>query len=77
LVAVAVVVSLVSAVYVWRGLDRGWWPEDKGTLAEPAARILEGQLPHRDFVDAYTGGLSYLHAASSDRFRRARSSEPP
>jgi hypothetical protein len=68
--APAVVVSLVSAVYVWTGLDRRWYPWDEGALAQPAARILDGQLPHRDFDDAYTGGLSYLHAAAFEVFGR-------
>jgi hypothetical protein len=65
---------LGSALYVWAGLDRGWWPHDEGALADPALRILNGQMPHRDFVDAYTGGLSYLHAAAFLMFGRELSS---
>ena len=34
----------------------------EGTLAQSAERILAGELPHRDFVERYTGGLSYLNA---------------
>ena len=60
----AVAASIVAAVDLWPKLDRGWWPWDEGTLAEPATRILNGELPHRDFADAYTGALGYIHAAS-------------
>jgi hypothetical protein len=62
--AVLSVVWFTGAVYVWTGLFHGWWPWDEGTIAEPATRILRGELPHRDFVDAYTGALSYVHAAA-------------
>jgi hypothetical protein len=63
-----------SSLYVWARLDNGWWPHDEGALADPAIRILNGQMPHRDFVDAYTGGLSYLHAAAFLMFGRELSS---
>jgi len=42
----------------------GWIPGDDGTLAAGAARVLHGQLPHRDFVENYTGGLNYIHGAA-------------
>ncbi len=45
-------------------LKRGWVPHDEGILAQAAERILQGEMPHRDFEDPYTGGLSYLHAAA-------------
>jgi hypothetical protein len=57
------VVLLISAVYSARELKRGWVPHDEGALAESAERVLQGELPHRDFDDIYTGGLSYLNAA--------------
>jgi dolichyl-phosphate-mannose-protein mannosyltransferase len=69
-VAVPVVVWIGSALYLWLRLDRGWYPWDEGALAEPAQRILNGGLPHRDFVDAYTGALSYLHAGAFLLFGR-------
>ena len=56
------VVSILGALYLWQYLDRGWVPHDEGTLAQSAERVLQGELPHRDFDDVYTGGLSYLHA---------------
>ncbi len=45
-----------------RELKRGWVPSDEGTLAESADRVLRGELPHRDYHEGYTGGLSYLNA---------------
>jgi hypothetical protein len=45
-------------------LKRGWVPSDEGTLAECADRVLRGELPHRDYHEGYTGGLSYLNAAA-------------
>jgi hypothetical protein len=58
------VVFGLSAAYVLWHLDRGWLPYDDGTLAEPAARLLRGELSHRDFDDMYTGGLAYLNVAA-------------
>ncbi len=55
---------VVSAGYVGHGLDRGWFPHDEGTLAQSAERVLSGELPHRDFDEVYTGGLTYLNAAA-------------
>ncbi len=53
---------LLSAAYMFSYSKRGWLPEDDGTLAQSALRVLQGQLPHRDFAEPYTGGLSYFHA---------------
>ena len=55
-------VVFVSALYVWQHLPDGWIPFDDGTLAQTAERVLQGQLPHRDFDELYTGGLSMLNA---------------
>lgn len=57
-------VLVVTALYVWSRLGRGWIPADDGTLAQSAERVLQGQLPHRDFDDVYTGGLACLNAAA-------------
>ena len=54
---------LVSAVYVWWRLGSGWIPYDDGTVAQSAERVLQGQLPHRDFDELYTGGLAWVNAA--------------
>jgi hypothetical protein len=39
-------------------------PWDEGALGHAAERVLNGELPHRDFDDIYTGGLAYLNAAA-------------
>ena len=53
---------IISALYMYCNLDRGWIPHDEGTYAQSAERVLNGELPHRDFEDLYTGGLSFLNA---------------
>ncbi len=52
----------LSSAYAWRFVDRGWIPHDEGTLGQSAERVLAGELPHRDYDEGYTGGLTYLHA---------------
>lgn len=61
LVVGSVVVALSTAYAGWT-LDQGWIPHDEGQLGHTAERILNGELPHRDFVEPYTGGLGYLNA---------------
>lgn len=51
-----------SALYLATHLLRGWVPHDEGAFAQSAERVLEGQLPHRDFVELYSGGLTFVHA---------------
>jgi hypothetical protein len=53
---------LICAVYMYVYLMRGWVPHDEGALALSAERILRGEVPHKDFDELYTGGLSYWHA---------------
>jgi len=60
----AVVVWIACVSYAALRLRHGWVPHDAGALGQSAHRVLEGQLPHRDFDDIYTGGLSYLNAAA-------------
>lgn len=60
----ALVVIVVSGIWGWLQLDKGWFPHDEGQLGQAAMRILDGELPHRDFDDMYTGGLSFLNALS-------------
>jgi len=43
-------------------LLRGWFPHDEGSLGQSAVRVLQGEVPHRDFDEIYTGLLSYIHA---------------
>ncbi len=61
----AVVLTLVIAiagVYTAVHIGKGWVPADEGTLSQSALRAMQGQLPHRDFGEIYTGGLSFIHA---------------
>ena len=53
---------VLSTAYAGWTLDQGWIPHDEGQLGHTAERILQGELPHRDFVEPYTGGLGYLNA---------------
>jgi hypothetical protein len=60
---VLAVVWLACGVYGRLILTHGWIPHDAGTLGQSAERVLAGQLPHRDFDELYSGGLSFLYAA--------------
>jgi hypothetical protein len=51
-----------SAAYAGAYLNRGWERQDEGTLGQTAERVLNGEIPHRDFVNWYTGGLTYIDA---------------
>ena len=62
--SILMLVWLLSAGYMAANLKRGWVPHDEGILAQAAERVLQGETPHRDFDDPYTGGLSYLDAAA-------------
>jgi hypothetical protein len=57
-------VLLVSVLYAAHGLKRGWVPADEGFLAQSAERVLHGELPHREYSEGYTGGLTFLNAAA-------------
>ena len=62
------IVVIVGALYGWSMLDRGWVPHDEGAFGLSAERVLGGEVPHRDFDDLYTGGLTYLNALSFEVF---------
>jgi hypothetical protein len=59
---VLVAVLAVAGIYVGFHIGSGWVPADDGTLSQSALRVMQGQLPHRDFGEIYTGGLSFIHA---------------
>src|SRR5439155_12222279 len=59
---ILLIVWCLSSAYIARFVDRGWIPHDEGLLAQSADRVLQGELPHRDFDEPYSGGLNYLHA---------------
>src|SRR5207247_683954 len=60
--AVLVLATAAGAILAAHYMTRGWVPHDAGSLAQSAERVLHGELPHRDFDEIYTGGLSFLHA---------------
>jgi hypothetical protein len=59
---VLLLVWLVSAAYVFPFRLRGWGPTDEGVFSQAAERVWNGEVPHRDFPETYTGGLSYWNA---------------
>jgi Dolichyl-phosphate-mannose-protein mannosyltransferase len=50
-------------VYLVNFVPRGWIPHDEGMLGQSAERVLNGGVPHIDYEEAYTGGLSWIYAA--------------
>ena len=52
----------IAGAYVGARIGSGWVPADDGTLSQSAVRVMQGQLPHRDFAEIYTGGLGIIHA---------------
>jgi 4-amino-4-deoxy-L-arabinose transferase-like glycosyltransferase len=67
---VLVGVVVIGALYALHYADRGWVPHDEGALSHSAERVLAGELPHRDFDEIYTGGLTYMDAAAFAIFGR-------
>ncbi len=67
-ITVLTAVLAIAGVYVGLHLGSGWVPADDGTLAQNALRVMQGQLPHRDFTEIYTGGLSLIHALAFRAF---------
>jgi hypothetical protein len=65
---VLAVVWMVAGIYTGFHIGRGWVPADDGTLSQSALRVMQGQLPHRDFGEIYTGGLSFIHALAFRAF---------
>jgi hypothetical protein len=59
---VLVAILMIAGLYVGPRISSAWVPADDGILAQSAVRVLQGQLPHRDFTEIYTGGLSVIHA---------------
>jgi len=57
-----VIVWVLSVVYVAVNLKHGWIPHDEGAFSQSAERVLNGELPHRDFDETYTGGLTFANA---------------
>jgi hypothetical protein len=66
--AVLGAVMLIAGTYTALHIGKGWVPADDGTLSQSALRVLQGQLPHGDFGEIYTGGLSFIHALAFRMF---------
>lgn len=60
---IVLAVWVACGVYTVPFISRGWVPHDEGTIGQSAVRVLHREVPHRDFDDMYTGGLTYLNAA--------------
>lgn len=58
---------LIVGVLVSR-FDYGVVLHDMGTIGHAAERVLNGELPHHDFDDPYTGLLSFVNAAAFQAF---------
>ena len=61
---VGVLMIVAALAYIVPFVPRGWIPHDEGMLGYSAEQVLLGGLPHVDFEEAYTGGLSWLYAAA-------------
>ena len=54
---VLVAVLIIAALYVGLHIGSGWVAADDGALSQSALRVMQGQLPHRDFAEIYTLSL--------------------
>jgi hypothetical protein len=52
-----------AIAYLIPFVPRGWIAHDEGMLGQSAERVLHGDLPHVDYQEMYTGGLSWLYGA--------------
>ena len=57
--ALFVAAALIAGFTIWRDID----PFDEGIALQAARRIVEGQIPYRDFLWAYGPAQPYLLAA--------------
>ncbi len=60
----ALLMLAASLAYLVPFVPRGWVPHDEGMLGQSAERVMRGELPHVDYQEPYTGGLSWLYAAT-------------
>ena len=61
--AAGLVMIAVALVYLTLFVSRGWIPHDEGMVGQSAERVLLGGVPHVDYEEPYTGGLTWMHAA--------------
>lgn len=55
-------IATTSILAQWRYSALGFNPTDDGFVLAYARRILDGQIPHRDFIAIHLAGSGYLHA---------------
>jgi len=60
---VAALMLMGGLLYLLPFVSRGWIPHDEGMIGQAAERVLAGGLPHVDYQESYTGGLTWLYAA--------------
>ena len=65
---VVITLLLISAIYLYPNIFKIWYMWDIGTYAQSGERVLNGEFPHRDFDELFTGGLTFLNAAAFDIF---------
>src|SRR5262245_965948 len=53
---------LLAVAYLAWFVPGGWIPHDEGMLGQTAEWVLKGGLPHVDYQEPYTGGLTWLYA---------------
>ncbi len=53
----------LSLAYLLLFVRRGWVSHDEGMIGQSAERVLLGGIPHVDYEESYTGGLSWAYAA--------------
>jgi hypothetical protein len=58
------VIAMLIAIVLGSRFDYGVVPHDMGTIGHAAERVLNGEFPHVDFDDPYTGLLSLLNAGA-------------
>ena len=59
---IGVLMVLAALGYLSYFVPRGWVPHDEGMIGQSAEQVLYGAIPHVDYQEAYTGGLSWLYA---------------
>ena len=59
---IGVLLVAISLGYLLLFVPRGWVPHDEGMIGQSAERVLRGDMPHVDYEEPYTGGLTWLYA---------------
>ena len=60
IIALALVVLAAGLHFLYSPL--GFNPTDEGFVLAYSRRVLDGQVPHRDFISIRPAGSAYLHA---------------